>query len=114
MIQLDSLNKIELKELLKKLKTLELLKKSLGKRGIEKFKNIIDGKTSLLVEHSSDLDSDFAFSKALEIFTKKFNLNPKIEEVKITENKSIKSGIRVFVGDQMLDLTLNRIEKILV
>jgi hypothetical protein len=37
------------------------------------------------------LDSDFAFSKALEIFTKKFNLNPKIEEVKITENKSIKS-----------------------
>lgn len=114
MIQLDSLNKIELKELLKKLKTLELLKKGLWKRWIEKFKNIIDNKTSFVVEYSGDLDSTFAFEKALEVFTKKFALSPKMEEVKITENKSIKSWIRVFAWDQMVDLTLNKIEKILV
>ncbi len=114
MIQLDSLNKLVLKELLKKLKTLELLKKNLWNRWIEKFKNMIDWKTSLLVEYSSDLDSTFAFEKALEVFNKKFNLSPKMEEVKIIENKSIKSWIRVFSWDQMIDLTLNKIEKKLV
>lgn len=114
MIKLDSLNKLELKEILKQLKTLELLNKNLWRRWISIFKNMIDNKTDFLVEYSSSLDLSFVQEKSLEVFKKTFQVSPVLEDIKFSENKSIKSGIRVFVWDKMIDLTLNKIEKTLV
>lgn len=112
-MNIDSLNKQELQGMLKKLKTLDNLKKSLGSRGVLLFKNLLSWEKTYLVEYSTSLDEAFVSSKASLVYKKWFNLDIDPGKINFKQNPNIKSWIRVFVDDKMIDLSLDRIEKIL-
>ncbi|MCT4617687.1 MAG: hypothetical protein N4A38_05765 [Candidatus Gracilibacteria bacterium] len=112
-MDLTSLNREELKNLLKKLKTFKNLRSSLGKRGDEQFKHLEDGTPILTVEHTSKVSSSLAYEKALEVFKKAFKLEPKQEDIKFVVNDNLVGGIRVIKDDSLVDLSFLKIENAL-
>jgi len=112
-MDLTSLNREELKNLLKKLKTFKNLRSSLGKRGEEQFKHIEAGTPILTVEHTSKIGEKLAFEKAQEVFKKAFSLTPKQEDIKFVINDNLKGGIRVIKDDNLVDLSFLKIENAL-
>lgn len=112
-MDLTSLNREELKNLLKKLKVFKNLRSSLGKRWEEQFKHMEDWTPILTIEHPSSVSSELAFEKALEVFKKAFDLTPKKEDIKFAKNDNLVGGIRVIKDDNLVDLSFLKIERAL-
>lgn len=69
-MDLTSLNREELRNLLKKLKIFKNLRSSLGKRWEKQFKHMEDWTPILAIEHPSSVSDKLAFEKASEVFKK--------------------------------------------
>ncbi|MDD2907752.1 MAG: hypothetical protein PHH98_03870 [Candidatus Gracilibacteria bacterium] len=110
-INIDNLNLIELKNLLKEVRLYSDLKKHLGTRGQNIYNKLRTGEKTLLVEYFPAISEDLAWDESVVIFSKIFNLNVDRKDVIFSKNENIKGGIKVYVDDKMIDLSYNRIER---
>ena len=115
MIDISKLNKIELKELLKKTKLLSSLMKSLWKRWVSEYRKVSKWINLYRVEYYDFTQNSLSFiqENALEWFDKFFWLKLKKDDIEFTLNKDLKWWIRIFVNDNMFDMAYSRFEKIL-
>lgn len=115
MIDISKLNKVELKELLKKTKLLNSLMKSLWKRWVSEYRKVSKWINSYRVEYYdfTQMSSSFLEEKILEWFYKLFWLKLKKDDIEFILNKDLKWWIRIFVNDNMFDMAYSRFEKIL-
>lgn len=115
MTDISKLNKLELRNLLKKLKLLNSLKKSLWNRGSREFDRINNGVNVYKVEYFNSGDSSLSFvqEKASESFKKIFWLDVKLENIQFIQNQNLKWWMRIFFNDNMCDLSYNRFANLL-
>lgn len=109
------LDKIQLKELLKKLKLLNSLKKSLWKRALLEFNKINNWINFYKVEYFNSNYTDLSFieKSVLEAFNKKFWLVLDLNQIKFVENNKLQWWFRIFCDDNMFDFSYSKIEKLL-
>jgi len=74
---------------------------------------IQNGKHSYQVEYFSAVNPDLAWESAREIFSKVFKVNPKKEEVEFLKNDHLKWWIKVYLDDEVVDLSFDKVEKAL-
>jgi hypothetical protein len=115
MVDVSKLNRNELRELLKKIKLLNWLKKTLWKRGLSEYRKVTKWIDSYRVEYYdfNNNSIDFIQEKALEWFDKLFWLKLKKDVIQFALNKDLKWWMRIFVNDNMFDLSFSRFEKVL-
>ena len=89
------------------------MKKKLGERGVSLFKKTLSGKPSFLVEHFSTVSEDLAFAKAQMVYKKTFNVEPKKSEIEFRQSDHIGGGIKVYMNDNMVDMSYSKIKKAL-
>lgn len=110
-MDINSLSRDELKALLKDLKLVNSLKKSLGKRSSDEFELIKNGKNKYAVEYFPEMSEDLAYEKSLAVFEKTFGETPARDQIKFEKQESLNGGIRVYKNDQRVDLSFSKIEK---
>lgn len=113
MTDFSSLNKTDIKELLKNLKLLNALRKSLWKRWDKEYKRIQNWVNSYIVEYSNIWDESFLKEKSLQAFKKLFWIDIKVEDINFVSNKDLKWWFRIFLNDNMYDLSYKRFESLL-
>lgn len=115
MTDISKLNKLELKNLLKKLTLLNSLKKSLWNRWITEFHKINNWVNSYKVEYFDFGASSLSYikEKSSESFKKLFWLDIKTEEIQFIPNQNLKWWFRIYFNDNMYDLSYNRFENLL-
>lgn len=114
-MDITNLWKKELETLLKKLKLLSSLKKSLGNRGTKEYHKILDGKDILKVEYF-DFGTDalaYVQEKSLESFKKLFWLEVQLTQIEFVKNQNLQGWMRVFYNDNMFDLSYSRFQNLL-
>lgn len=105
--------KTELKEILKKLKLYKTLTNELWNRGKQKFKRQLDGNPIFLVDYHSSLDDDYIYDKALKVYEKFFGVYPQKEEIIFKKNENISWWFRVFMDDNLVDLSFNKVKSLI-
>lgn len=113
MKQLEKIDLAQAKDILKKLRSYSDMSKKLWLRGRELFMKNFTGTQSFTVEYFPALGEDSAWNTAQDVFKKSFSLSPKREEVKFNENKNIKGGMKVYVNDNMVDLSYKKVENLM-
>ena len=115
MENISKLNKNELRELLKKLKLLNSLKKSLWNRWIKEFDKINNWVDFYKVEYFNSNYEDLSFLKqsALKAFVLKFWLKLNLEQIEFIQNNNLKWWFRIFLNDNMFDFSYFRFESLL-
>jgi len=103
----------ELQSVLKELRLYRDLSNELWERGKDLFDRIQNGKQSYQVEYFSAVNLDLAWKSAEEIFSKVFKVQPKKDEVKFLKNDNLKWGIKVYLNDEVVDLSFDKVEKAL-
>lgn len=110
-ININNLNLIELKELLKELKLYNNLKKQLWDRWEKIYKNQKEWRMSLVVEYFPSISKKTAFEESKKIFKNIFNLDVEMSDLEFKENQNIKWWIRFYMNDKVLDLSYSKIER---
>ncbi len=110
---ITKMNREELQSVLKELRLYKDLTDELWERGKDLFDRIQNGKHSYQVEYFSALNPDLAWISAEEIFSKVFKVSPKKEEVQFIKNDHLKWGIKVYLDDEVVDLSFDKVEKAL-
>lgn len=115
MVDISELNKNELKDLLKKIKLLDYLKKSLWKKWILEYNKITNWKNFYKVEYYDFWGTSLPYFKwmSVTLFDKLFWLTISENDIEFISNKNLEWGIRVFLNDNMFDLSYQRFEKLL-
>lgn len=105
MQNLEKLNKAELEKLLKNLRLYNDLIKKVWNRGKTIYNNIFKWINSYIVEYYPVLEEDYVFAEASAIYKKMFNLDVKKEEIKLIKNEKIRGWIKVYLNDNLVDLS---------
>lgn len=113
MKQLENIDLTQAKEILKNLRTYTDMSKKLGLRGRKLFMKNFTGTQSFTVEYFPALWENSAWEKAQDVFSKSFSLSPKKDEVYFVENINIKGGMKVYVNDDMVDLSYKKVENLM-
>jgi hypothetical protein len=113
MKQLENIDLAQAKDILKHLRSYSDMSKRLGLRGRELFMKNFTNTQSFTVEYFPALGEQSAWETAQDVFTKSFSLSPKRQEVKFIENASIKGGMKVYVNDNMVDLSYKKVENLM-
>lgn len=113
MKELESLSKTELKTTLGQLKMYSNMTKQLGRRWKKLFAKVLSGKKEYKVEYFSALGEESAWNQAQQVFSKSFHVSPKREEVDFFQNDETKGGMKVFVDDNMVDVSFDKVEKLM-
>lgn len=113
MLDISNLNKVQLKDLSKKLKLLSSLKKSLGKRGEKEYQRIQNGVNAYVVEYFDTQDVSFIRQSALNAFQKKFWVTLDESQVEFRINNTLQWGFRIFCNDMMCDFSFKRFENLM-
>ncbi|MCD5385377.1 hypothetical protein LRZ95_01780 [Candidatus Gracilibacteria bacterium] len=113
MTNLEGLDKAELELLLKDLKIYKDLIKKVGKRGKQIFDNKFNNKNEFVVEYYGDIDESFVLAKAKEIYNKIFDINVKDDDIKLVKNNEIKGGMKIYLNDNLIDLSFLKFYNIL-
>lgn len=115
MMGISKLDRLWMKDLLKKLNLLSSLKKSLWKRWILQYQRINDDVNFYKIEYynSWEMSLSYAKEKSIELFNKLFGIDLKVEEIQFISNQDLKWWLRVFCNDDMYDLSYKRFEKLL-
>lgn len=109
-IDISGLGKEELSSVVKSLKLYRTLKKRLGNRGVSIFNAIRTGEKTLRIEYFPSMGKEAAEKALADAFGKDFDKGFRTEW---KENPSLEGGVRAFFGDEMVDLSFSRIERIL-
>lgn len=111
-INIDNLNLAQLNELLKEVRLYRDLKKQLWNRWVSLYNKLKNNSNILLVEYFPAISEDLAWEEAKVIFKKVFNLNEvSRENVVFSKKETIKGWIRVYVDDKVIDLSYEKIER---
>lgn len=110
---IENLGWVELKEILKQLKTYKELKSKLGDRWTKIYKNSLENKKEFVVEYSTSTSKDLALEKWISIYNEIFKVEVNPVEIKLVENKDLIWGVKVFYEDKMIDLSFLKYQKIL-
>jgi hypothetical protein len=110
---IDKLNLVNLKELLKELKLYNSLSKQLWNRWRKLYSELKTWKIGFEVEYFSKVGEDLAWEESFKVFDKIFHQKPKREEVIFTSKDSLAWWIKVYFGDKLLDLSYEKLEKVL-
>jgi hypothetical protein len=114
-MDITNLDKKDLVILVKKLKLLNSLKKSLWNRWIREYKKINEGKDIFKVEYFDfgPETTHYIKDKAIEIFKKLFWLNLQLTQIEFVKNQNLQWWMRIFYNDNMFDLSYNRFQNLL-
>ncbi len=110
-VNIDNLGLSELKNLLVDIRLYRDLKKQLGTRWEILYKKLENWTNTLVVEYFPAISEDLAWEESKKIFDKVFGLNVNREEVVFSKKENLKWGIKVYVNDKMIDLSYDRVEK---
>ena len=110
---LENMDLSQLKDLLKDLKLLKNLEKQLWKRWKNLFNKIKNWENTYEVEYFPVLGKDLAFIEAQKVYKNAFGLDVVEEEITFTAKDTLKWWIRVFLDDKIIDLSYDKIEKLL-
>jgi hypothetical protein len=113
MTDFSNLNKTEIKDILKNLKLLNSLKKSLWNRWDKEYKRIQNWQNSYTVEYFDFWDEVYIRQNSLTAFKKLFWIDVKVDEINFISNKDLKWWFRIFLNDNMFDLSYKRFESLL-
>lgn len=105
---LNKMDKKQLQALLKQLKNLDSLQKEMWKKWIALFKSKLNKTNIYKVEYPDFLDPKTITEYVLAILKKKFRLNLNSSDLHLTINNSISSWLRIFIDNDMIDLSLNK------
>lgn len=108
---IENLSLIELKDLLKEVKLYRDLKKQLWKRWETLYSNIQTWAKTYVVEYFPSLTEELAWDESKKVFKKVFELDVKKEDVSFIEAEKIKGWMKVYVDDKVVDLSYQKIEK---
>lgn len=106
---LKQLDKNELKELLKKLKSFYCLQKDMWKRAFGIFKNKIDNTSNFVVEYHDKANIEDITNEAIKVYDKAFKIKPNKNLLKFVCNDWILWWIRVIMDDKMVDLSYSKV-----
>ena len=110
---LETMNLSDAKALLKDMKVYLDMTKKLGSRGSFLFKKNISWDKSFVVEYFPALGEDSAWAQAQNVFSKSFSVSPDKKDVVFTENSTLKGWMKVYVDDDMVDLSYKKIENLM-
>ncbi len=115
MTGISDLNKLELKDLLKRIKLMSSLRKSLWKRWVAEYNKITKWENFYKVEYSDFWENSLSYFKwlSVDLFNKLFWIKVSESDIKFISNKSLTWGFRIFFNDNMYDLSYSRFEKLL-
>lgn len=115
MTDISKLNKLELKELLKKLQLLNSLKKSLWNRWIKEYQKINNWVDSYKIEYYDFGETSISYFKEKSVicFNKLFWLAIDVDQIDFIPKKNLKWWMRIFFNDNMFDLSYDRFERLL-
>lgn len=105
MQNIEGLGKAELEGLLKDLNTYKDLIKKVWKRGKAIFDNKFNWINQYSVEYFGDLDESFILTEAKEIYKKMFDIEVNDDQIKLIKNEKIKWGMKVYLNDNLVDLS---------
>lgn len=108
---IQKLEKAELKKLLKELHLYKELTDELWVRWEKLFRRIMNDEKSFQVEYFWAVTESLAWSSAQNVYKKVFDLSPKKEEVEFINKESLKWGIKVYLDDQVVDLSFDKVER---
>jgi hypothetical protein len=106
-----NLKREEIKDLLKDLKSYNNLTKKLWYRWKRVFDKLKNDKSYFLVEYYPYADVEFVFTKSIEIYKSFFNCTPTREEIVLSPKKSLLWWMKVYMDDNMVDLSFEKVEK---
>ena len=109
----DNLNFDQLKELLKEVKLYRDLKKQLWNRWKSMYKKLKTWNSTFKVEYFTGMSEDLAWEEWQKVYKSIFNLDIAKTEVIFSKNEKIKWWIKVYVDDKVIDLSYQRIEKMI-
>lgn len=112
-LTIDNLNLFELQELLKELKLFSNLKKQLWNRGKNLYYELKTGKKAFEVEYFSKISENVAWEEAKKVFEKIFKETPEKKDIVFTPKSKLEWWIKVYVGDKILDMSYEKIKKVL-
>ena len=107
------LKKDELETLLSKLSLYKDLQKKIWKRGVDLFKRERTKEKLLQVEYFPSISEKIAYDNAIHVYSKIFNINPKQDEIRFIEKRSLGGWIKVYKDDSMVDLSFSKVENLL-
>ncbi len=115
MLDISTLDKLQLKNLLKKLQILNSLTKSLWNRWKKEFERINSWVNFYKIEYFevSNDTLNFVKEKAVESFEKLFKIKIWIDEICFAKNQNLKWWMRLYYNDNMFDLSYNKFEGLL-
>ena len=113
MNHLENMNLKEASELLRNIRSYADMTKKLGSRGRDLFKKKISGTKSYTVEYFSALGESSAWKQAEAVFSKSFGVSPKQDEVTFVPNDKLKGGMKVYVDDNMVDMSYKKVETLM-
>jgi len=112
-IHLEKANKAELEELLKDLRVYKDLIKKIWNRWKKIFENIFNGKNEYLVEYFPNIDESYILTEAKSIYKKMFSIDVSDADIKLIKNEKIKWGMKVYLNDNLVDLSFLKFYNIL-
>jgi len=106
-----NLPKDKLKELLKDLNLYNNLTKKLWNRWKRLFNKIKNDKSYFLVEYYPYSNMDYVETKSMEVYSKFFSCSPNKNEIVFVPKKSVLWWMKVFMDDNVVDLSFEKVEK---
>jgi hypothetical protein len=105
MQNIENLNKSELQELLKNLKVYKDLIKKVWNRWKKIYENIFNAQNQYLVEYYGELDKSYVLKEAKDIYKKMFNVDVIDSDIKLIKKQNLKWGIKIYLNDDLVDLS---------
>lgn len=109
-MNLSSYSKSDLEIALKGLKSYRALDKFIGRRGRELFHTAGSGKQSYRVEYFGT-DPESIESLVINTYESHFDVKLASGDIIWKQNDSLKGGARLFLGDDMLDISFRDAER---
>lgn len=113
MKQLENINLTDAKHILCEMRKYADMTKKLGNRGKELFIKTLSGAKNYTVEYFPILGEDAAWEQSQGVFKKSFSVVPDRSDVQFIGNEKIKGGMKVYVDDNMVDLSYKKVENLM-
>ncbi len=110
---INDLDLNQLQELLVELKLYKDLDKKLWSRWRNLYNSLKTWKKTYLVEYFPAISEDLAYEISSKVYTEVFNLKIEKNEIKFVSKESILGWVKVYFGDKVVDLSYQKIEKII-
>lgn len=102
---IDSLQKTELEELLKNLRTYKSLVDKVWNRWKKIFTHLFNWKNEYIVEYYGELEKSYLLNEAKWIYKKVFWIIVNDSDISLVKNEKVKWGMKVYFNDNLIYLS---------